>query len=518
MKNPIFFLLLFSMTAKAQGRFNHQFDLDYPFELFTSVLPTDSCFYVTGLVTDTTEGYFRIGNIFLKLNLNGEIQFEKKLSSVEKYYETWYGDLINTPDGGFLDIGISRDSTNKILLLKYDKNGDTIFTREFLHPLYPEESFLYTAEILREYNGNIWILSGIDVDPGIANGDIYLIKLDSTGHLRDSFIYGIPAAQDPMTMLFDGPEIVIGSRKTNYSQVSQNFFSRTHIFGIDTAGQILWEYQSPSGQLFSTADDMITTPDGGLVIASGKGIEHVVNAETGQLRWFPYIFKLDENHNFKWGIELRGTRQSIGSSLRKIVTAADGSGYVGVGRIGEDVTLGEEIYGSWVVKVSPEGDSLWARYYSVFDSTIVEPRPYDLKNTPDGGYVLVGDTSPELPGITVQRAWIMKLDEHGCLIPGCEAGDTVSTTTLQPVDVPVQLAIYPNPTSDYLNFQLRTARPVQEATFRILDAQGRVLREFQSNHLQDTFIVPVEGWAAGVYFLEASEKGVVLGVERFVVK
>jgi hypothetical protein len=78
--------------------------------------------------------------------------------------------------------------------------------------------------------------------------------------------------------------------------------------------------------------------------------------------------------------------------------------------------------------------------------------------------------------------------------------------------------IYPNPTTDYLNFQLRTARPVQEATFRILDVQGRVLREFQSNHLQDTFIVPVEGWAAGVYFLEASEKGVVLGVERFVVK
>ncbi len=78
--------------------------------------------------------------------------------------------------------------------------------------------------------------------------------------------------------------------------------------------------------------------------------------------------------------------------------------------------------------------------------------------------------------------------------------------------------IYPNPTSDYLNFQLRTARPVQEATFRIMDAQGRVLREFKSSHLQDTFIVPLDGWAAGVYFLEASENGVVLGVERFVVK
>jgi hypothetical protein len=348
---------------------------------------------------------------------------------------------------------------------------------------------------------------------------VYLLKLTSSGEIIDSFIFGGDSVETPFSMIFDTDgNIIIGSNKTNKGQVSNNFNSRTHIFKMDGAGNIIWEYLSTMGQLFDAAKALITTDDGSLIVASGKGVEEVVNPTFSWLNWFPYIFKLDADHNFEWGIELRGTRQSIESSLRKIVPATDGSGYVGVGRIGEDVTLGEEIYGSWVVKVSPEGDSLWARYYSVFDSLKCQPEPFDLKNTPDGGYVIVGQTQPQLPTITLQRAWIMKLDEHGCLIPGCEAGDTVSTTAVQPVEAPVRLAIYPNPTSDYLNFQLRTARPVQEATFRILDAQGRVLREFQSNHLQDTFIVPVEGWAAGVYFLEASEKGVALGVERFIVK
>lgn len=73
--------------------------------------------------------------------------------------------------------------------------------------------------------------------------------------------------------------------------------------------------------------------------------------------------------------------------------------------------------------------------------------------------------------------WLLKLDEHGCLIPGCHLADA----TVEAIAPEIKFAIYPNPASGYLNFQLRTARPVREATFRILDAGGRTVKEFNSS-------------------------------------
>ena len=256
---------------------------------------------------------------------------------------------------------------------------------------------------------------------------------------------------------------------------------------------------------------------GGLVIATGRGIEEPINASSGRLMWNGYILKLSSFPSKEWGTEIRGIRRSPESHFIKIAAAVDGSGYVCTGRIDENVSIGEQAIGSWVVKVSTEGDSLWTRYYSFFDSIAAEPRPKDLKATPDGGYVIVGETRPKFPDGQAQRAWIMKLDEHGCLIPGCEQNDTVTTAISLPVENPMQLAIYPNPTSDYLNFQLRMPQAIKAATFRIVDASGKVVREIESNMPRETHIVPVWGWAAGVYFLQYMENGMVGHSERFVV-
>jgi Secretion system C-terminal sorting domain len=109
----------------------------------------------------------------------------------------------------------------------------------------------------------------------------------------------------------------------------------------------------------------------------------------------------------------------------------------------------------------------------------------------------------------------MKLDSFGCLIPGCNANDVPNATMEEQPEM--KLAIYPNPTSDFLNFELRTPRLLQRAIFRIVDANGKVVKELQSDSPRDTFIVPVRDWAAGVYFLQYLENNEVRAVERFVV-
>ncbi|MCO6488166.1 MAG: T9SS type A sorting domain-containing protein [Phaeodactylibacter sp.] len=517
MKKLPFLLLWFCLAAPAysQTTFNHQYNFDFPFKVLTSVLPTDSCYYVTGIITDTTGGSYKIGNIFIKFDLQGEVEFLKTLTASGKFYETWLGDLIRTSDGGFVDIGLAKDSTIKGLVLKYDNVGDTLFTKEFFNPYYPNASFLFTAAIKAGPEGNLWVLSGLDADLTDAhNGDIYLLEFDSLGTLLQTFTYGGPQNQIPRSMLLESDGgIIIGANKSNTSMVRQNFVSRTHIFNIDSLGEVQWEYITPQGQLFDRARDIVRAPDGGLIVATGKGIEHDINGASSRLFWFPYIFKLNAAHEFEWGIELRGTRQSEGFSVKKVVSASDKSGFVGVGRIGEDVSTGEEVLGSWLIKVSPQGDSLWARYYSFFDGVKTTPEPFDLKNTPDGGYVVVGQTHPRQPdGSTTQQAWMLKVDEHGCLIPGCHLLNSAEGVESEQIE----LVIYPNPARDYLNFQLRSTNTVKEAVFRIIDSKGKVVRECRTSNLSDTYIIPVTEWPNGVYFLQYLEEGKLRCSDKFI--
>ena len=519
MKNLIIVFTCLCTIMHAQSTFNHQYNLDYNYKLLTSVLPTDSCYYVTGLITDTADQSYRLGMLFLKLDLEGEIEIEKKTVSDDVWYQPWRGDLLDNGDGTFYEIADKADTVYSVSLVKINTIGDTLFTRSYLNPMFPEEDFIVIAAAKQKADGEIYLLCGVDSDPNGVDPDIFLIKAEADGQVIDSYKYGQSVVKEiPYSLLIDTDGgAIIGANKTNESSLGNNFYSRTYIFKVNKSGQVQWEYQTPGSDLFDIAMDMVRTPDGGIVVATGKGIEHVINSEDSQLRWHSYLLKLNADHQKEWGIELRGTRHSGTTGFLKVVASPDGYGYTAVGKLLEDVSIGEEVFGSWVAKVSPEGDSLWARYYSFFDSIEASPRPYDLKTTPDGGYVIVGETRPKLPSGQVQRAWIMKLDRHGCLIPDCHGGDTVVVATKQPVGAQLRLAIYPNPTSDFLNFQLRSAMPIHKARFRVVDTSGRVVKELESRMPKETHIVPVQGWAAGVYFLQYVEGGLVKQSEKFVI-
>jgi hypothetical protein len=164
-----------------------------------------------------------------------------------------------------------------------------------------------------------------------------------------------------------------------------------------------------------------------------------------------------------------------------------------------------------MVKVSNHGDSLWARYYTFLDGVDRSPEPVDFKATPDGGYIVCGQTENG----NDDWGWLMKLDSFGCLIPGCNANDGPNATGEE--RAALKLAIYPNPASDFLNFELRTARQLTGASFRIIDVEGRVIKELKGGSQHETFIVPVRDWADGVYWLQYMEEGEVRASEKFIV-
>lgn len=363
------------------------------------------------------------------------------------------------------------------------------------------------------------MLISFQADDSPTDIDISLIVLDSLFQTEFYKNYASSSTDEISNSLIvdDDGGYLIGAKRTNEADVQLNFNCRTLLIKVDSTGGQVWQWLSPAGVLQDEAKAMIKTPDGGLVVASGIGQEIGNNPNIHTLVWDGLIFKLDAERNVVWSTSLRASDVpgGGGTELTEMVEATDGNGYVASGIVYEITPEHPSgYYTSWLVKVSPEGDSLWSRRYTYFDGEFVAPEVFDMKATPDGGYVLVGFTVNQYNVITnpIVPAWIMKVDSFGCLILGCHLSDA----TGEREEAVSSLAIYPNPVGSLLNFQLRGAQPSKDATFRIVNMEGKVVQEIKAVNVQATVSIPVAGWPAGTYFLQCLDDGVVICSEKFV--
>ncbi|MEM6964096.1 MAG: T9SS type A sorting domain-containing protein, partial [Bacteroidota bacterium] len=156
----------------------------------------------------------------------------------------------------------------------------------------------------------------------------------------------------------------------------------------------------------------------------------------------------------------------------------------------------------WLARVSIEGDSLWSRDFTFLGlTTHFIHRIHDVRCTPDGGYIMCGesdDFSPDGSG-DGQKGWLIKLDEYGCLVPGCHLDTSTDNLNEAP---PFVIKTYPNPTSDYLNIFFKNQEGRKDGIFRLVDMNGRVVLEFKADKMETTYMIDVERYMSGVYFLQ----------------
>jgi len=86
----------------------------------------------------------------------------------------------------------------------------------------------------------------------------------------------------------------------------------------------------------------------------------------------------------------------------------------------------------------------------------------------------------------------------------------------EPPNIINNISIYPNPTTDYLNFYVSAPISLKGAAIRIIDAAGSVIKEFKVDSFDSTFIVPVWDWAIGTYWVQVTKEGNVLDSKSFV--
>ncbi len=512
-----------SSSAAGQELFNNRYYFGYAANVLTSIEVEDSLIYATGIIADTMPPY-RTGAIFAALRHDGTPASAIGYLDSAGTYQLWHNNLAFISDGNLLAAGYRTTDLMRALLMKFTPAGDTVFAKEYLSYFYPSASFVMTKALAEDAQQNIYLVNYATSIPN-ADTDITVLKVDTSGSAIWHRRYGTDLFEEPCGAKILGDEVIILGYRSNTNITRKNFTAQTHIFAIDTEGQVRWEYLSPVGLLQGRRPAFYVEPDGSIIVATLLGEEFVVNPSRNAIKWSTgYLYKLNPQRQVEWSVRFEEPlATTVGNhDLNKIIKASDQSGYLITGYMRALISDNppEADSHGWLIKVSLEGDSLWSRRLRFLEpgTSYDIHELYDMEEMPDGGYLLAGQVSyPFEPMPPTQRGWLLRVDEHGCLVPGCQL---VSTREAGAPPVPA-LHLYPNPAAEALYVLLKDERIAQRqgAQLRLLDMQGRPLRTWPAGPIDEvTSVLPLQGLPAGVYVLQYVADGQVLGAERVVVR
>ncbi|MFN8863911.1 MAG: T9SS type A sorting domain-containing protein, partial [Flavobacteriales bacterium] len=165
-----------------------------------------------------------------------------------------------------------------------------------------------------------------------------------------------------------------------------------------------------------------------------------------------------------------------------------------------------------MLKYDIDGNEIWRRIYSNVDGNAC--RFNDFTELTTGELVAVGVAWPQGGDEPLgQDTWILKTDEHGCLIPGCH----VSVEELERQEQ--SFLVGPNPASDRLNIYLPgEVTRTHHTQFRLTDLTGKLIREFSADTGSTTYMLDVSEYPTGVYLVSLVIDGQRIKTERVVVE
>lgn len=200
--------------------------------------------------------------------------------------------------------------------------------------------------------------------------------------------YGGSGFEEAQAILqtIDGGYIVAGYTNLNSGDVTDNHSNSVTDFWVvklSATGTIQWK-----NCYGGTADDRAyciqQTTDGGYVIAgssvSTDGDVTGVHINQFNVLWGDYwVIKISSTGSLQWQKTIGGTSLDVAQS---IIQTTDG-GYIVVGESYAEFSYdGDFVNGATIVKLTSTGTIEWVTYGGNYN--------YDVKQTPDGGYVVAG--------------------------------------------------------------------------------------------------------------------------------
>jgi hypothetical protein len=149
----------------------------------------------------------------------------------------------------------------------------------------------------------------------------------------------------------------------------------------------------------------------------------------------------------------------------------------------------------WFVKLNANGDSLGERTYNKIVSCYDVNKFYDIKQTDDGGFIMVGESTDncnQTQTAPIQRGWIIKVDSNGCLGNNDPQCWKVGINEIANNDS--KTMVYPNPAQDIL--YVKTTLKSTKLVLTLYDLSGKsVIQAIITNRAN----VDINNLSSGMY-------------------
>lgn len=526
MKNFILILSLFSINwCYTQDTINERYDLNYVYTIFSTVIPTDSCYYVKGIVSNSFSD-IKNKNAIVKFNFDGTVDTVKILEFDTIGVSSWDSpNFIKTLEGGFAQfVKMNSSAEQGFMYVKYDNQLDTVNTNYFTDFNQPSNYYVTRAHSISQnsdstYYGVAWINDFIFEIHSYSG--IVIFKLDKNGELlwfktifNDNLAY-YPFLGGNDLIHYNDTLMILASTEshTNSNGDNSETEERLKLFFMDTLANV-HSTRTYTNDSIMSCNAIVKTTDNGLLYCGSKGHYEV---ESNGILYKGLITRLDSNFDIKWQIVLGDWKSYFEMHFENLVKVTDNE-YVAVGvhnhYINTDTLVDVNNYG-WLVKFNLQGEIIWERKFLKVPNIHFYNRPkhelLDIKMTKDSGFVMVGqsinyyDDIPDHP--KGQLGWLVKTDKYGCLVPGCQLYDNIDTTKVDTTDTTVWVSepveLYPNPASTNLFYYF--AQPTDDfkpCIAQIFNLQGQLIQEFSLSTNHVTYMIDVSQYAAGTYIFK----------------
>lgn len=268
----------------------------------------------------------------LRLDNNGDTLWTKRCGFNQGF--SWFLDIIQTQDGGFVGTGFSYPAGNyQTWIMRFNQNGDSLWNRSYGGPG-REQGFKVDATP----DGG-FVVAGVTTSYGAGYDDIWLLKVDASGDSLWSRTFGGPSYEgaSALTATPDGGFLLGGYTASLGISYDNAWLVKTDSFGNYEWDTVIEGYSSD----YALYINAVSVADSGAYYAAGR-FETTTEISEG---WF---VKFDSRGDSLW--TLRWPRSDL--NYFEDLTSIPGGGFMLAGIA--DYEHNDSTGDAWLVRLTPE--------------------------------------------------------------------------------------------------------------------------------------------------------------------
>ena len=395
--------------------------------------------------------------------------------------------LIDNGDGTF-----SADSLRP-QITRVDNSGNIVWRKDYFISNHINQFF----RAIPALDGGI-IALGQSYLVDSEDEQVWLVKVDDEGEVVWSKEFGVENSKDFCTKIevFNNTYLITGT------YVISPGTQRAQMYQVDSAGNVLEEFTNfnlEGSPLFSYATHSISNEE--FFVRLPKILE------SDDLDLENHVGLMNADFDMLWTVNV-DLNPNDNLALYNADVNDDGD-LIFLGRTqSSEFPANTEVV---VGKVSYEGELEWIRsfVYSEYGIHILKGLDTYENRIALSGFMI--HLPPDNFEVGEQDMWILKLDEHGCLIENCHTG----VEEIENID----FKIFPNPTSDYLYADLSNYTIGRgDAEFVLHNSFGRELQRVRIVNPEATYVFPMHDLADGMYFLSLFTETEKLNTQKITVR